>query len=237
MSMRSFRISGNTGVLLALSVIVTIGAVEYGRRAVIAKQNQPPVETRPVDPDYLKAGGTSPAFKLPDAQGVEHQFDELRGGERTVLLSLCGCNKCRSFVEFAEELHRETGIEKPRQIAVVNFPSDAEESFRNNTGYEGTILYDGTVGDVVKAYNGLPCPRYYMIGADGKFLAVSAQGMPDMPLIGQMYSSVIGVNDEELLRKVMEKVAEEDPNMEEALDRLPTKGGDDELPSDIYAED
>ena len=235
MSMRSFRISGNTGVLLALSVIVTIGAVEYGRRAVIAKQNQPPVETRPVDPDYLKAGGTSPAFKLPDAQGVEHQFDELRGGEKTVLLSLCGCSKCRSFVEFAEELHRETGIERPRQIAIVNFPSEAEESFRAHTGYKGTILYDPTE-KVVKAYNGLPCPRYYAIDLDGKFIAVSEQGMPEMPMIGQMYAGLIGANDEELLRKVMEKVAEEDPNMEAALERLPPKSGDDELPSDIYAE-
>jgi len=158
---------------------------------------------------YLQPGWLPPNFSLPDAQGKQHSLKELSGGQRTHLMSLCGCARCQTYLSFISKLRRQPGVPQLNEVAILTAPRDMEESLRHNTGYRGKIVYDRPGGPVVNYWQGSPCPRAYILDDSGRLEWLSPANQPDMPRIGLQYAGAIGVTQKPTLIKVMQDLAVE----------------------------
>jgi len=209
--MKRFRMTGNHWTLLLIVGILAIGVGEAAHRRFEqkkAREAEPIDPTHsPGDPPYLHKGAEAPDFTLPDAKGVQHKFSQLRQGKRTLLLSLCGCTRCRNFSRFLHQLETKSKVEKVKVIAVATFPPESEEAFRDDADFEGTILYDKPGKDhpapVVSLLAGTPCPRAYVVDPEGKIQWYSQRGMVEMPMIGAMYAEEAGLKDHKLLDRIL----------------------------------
>ena len=204
--MKRRRLTGNHWVLLALTIVVLIAGAEFGRRTALRPKVWPAVpRVQPAtEPVTLLPGDPAPAFVLPDASGTARSLDEARKGQRTLLVSLCGCPECQRFVGFVHDLHSETATPLPNEVAIATFPKESEDSFRRDSKFGGLILYEEPQGPVVAKYAGTLCPRAYLIDADGKFEWISSPNAAKMPAIGMEYATTTGLADEAEVMKVME---------------------------------
>lgn len=187
-----------SGPLLLLLAVVLVGGL-FARDFLPNSRGQA----------QLQPGWRPTSFTLPDVEGQPQDFAELRGGERTHFMSLCGCARCQTYLTFVGHLHRKPGTPALRHIAMLTAPPEMEEAFRTNTEFDGAIVYEKKNGPMINYWQGEPCPRAYIIDEEGRLEWISPANIPDMPRIGLLYAAAIGVTQKPVLVEVMRELAED----------------------------
>lgn len=161
----TFKKSGITGIL---QQIVTESKIEIHRQIA---QNILSSFSR------LQKGTPAPTFELPDKTGVTHHLDELRAKKYVYLMFYDdGCSACMEQMKVIPSLKKIYG----ERIEFVSISSDKTSADLKNfqakyPKYDWFFLYDPS-GKFKKQYEILSLPSYFLIGMDGKFVQVPADG-------------------------------------------------------------
>ncbi|MBI3909563.1 MAG: redoxin domain-containing protein [Armatimonadetes bacterium] len=199
--MKRPRLSANawTLVILCLMLAGMVGEAAYN------KMRTPKEE--PVDPAMFGAlptqsplpfpmGSVAPSFTLPDGKGKRHPLIGFRG-KPTVLAFFCGCSACTEMAQYLNGMvHKARKAKKtvPEIVVIATFQPDFEASFAKRHKGRFRYLYDADK-KVSHLYQGLPCPRVFLLGAKGRVLYVSpilGPGAEVEPVV-QEVGQVLGV--------------------------------------------
>ena len=189
------RWSANTWVLVVLSTILLLSAIDVGRR-VLGEQNPEVVETaiiqKEVTPPF-KVGDTAPDFELPDRTGKKHRLADLVR-EPTMLCFLCGCANCRDLQTYMGTLMPRLGAQAPKVIGVSTSMPESEEAWIRDTRLKQTLLYEVKGGKVMEEYRGQPCPRVYRLTPERQvtWIGPSPAVEKDLTNIGKAVAVTMG---------------------------------------------
>jgi peroxiredoxin len=126
----------------------------------------------------LQKGSAAPVFELPDADGITHSLDELRTKKYVYVMFYDENSRaCLEQMKVIPSLKKTYG----ERISFVNISSNkANYELKNfltkNPKYDWLFLYDNTAGKLKKEYEILSLPSYFLVGPDGKFVQVPADG-------------------------------------------------------------
>jgi len=126
----------------------------------------------------LQKGTAAPFFELPDKSGETHSLDDLRSKKYVYLMFYDeGCTACMEQMKVIPSLKKTYG-ERIEFVSVSTNRSTAElKNFQAKyPKYDWTFLYDNSNGKLKKEYEILSLPTYFLIGMDGKFIQVPADG-------------------------------------------------------------
>ena len=126
----------------------------------------------------LPLGTSAPAFKLPDANGAMHSFDDAAGSHAYLVMFIC--NHCPFVKHVADELARLGDDYQAKNVAVFainsndfeNYPADGPEKMNEEAalrGYAFPYLIDADQS-VAKAYQAACTPDFYLFDADRKLV-------------------------------------------------------------------
>lgn len=126
----------------------------------------------------LQKGSASPAFELPDKTGNTHSLDELRK-DKYVYVTFYDddCFACLEQMKVIPALKKTYG----ERITFVSISTDKTNAELKNfqakyPKYDWLFVYDNTSGQLKKQYEIVALPAYFLIGPDGKFIQVPADG-------------------------------------------------------------
>lgn len=131
----------------------------------------------------LPENKTAPAFTLKDVDGVSHTLTEYRGRSLVVLFA-CGCQWCHDFGTEWAQMQRSgvladaVGQKEPDAAAASKAPvtlvvymgeATAARAYAVSVGLDlkQTVLLPDADYKVTRQYHALPCPRFYVLDANG----------------------------------------------------------------------
>jgi peroxiredoxin len=138
-----------------------------------------------------RVGERAPAFKLADASGRHRSLAEFRG-RPVALFVFCGCSWCAAVAREWATAQRSASLSGPaassgaeRPVTVVVGSGMEAKGCRALAARAGldlaqTILLPDPDHSVAEAYHADPCPRVFVIGADGTIRYVN-RGQADAP--------------------------------------------------------
>ena len=197
------RWSGTTWVLVILSTLLVVIAIDVGRQVVtggpvageILDQPKPDLGPTPL----FGKGDPAPDFTLADAKGQKHSLYQLLRGD-TLLQFNCGCGACRSMSRFVGVLYEKLGPKAPAVVTVTTAPPESEAAWIRDTKLAQTVLYEQKGGPVMEQYRGHPCPRVYRLDGDRniRFIGPSPTQLPDMKVMGLAVGKELGFGTKEV---------------------------------------
>jgi peroxiredoxin len=165
---------GARGRWVELAVFVGLLAGALTAAAYVATlQQRARAPARPFEVVRVPAPAPAPAFELPDLTGRRLGLDDLRG--RAVLLTFWAtwCEPCRVEMPAMMALERELGPRGLTVIAVnVKEPGSRVEAFVKELGLTFAVLLDSR-GEVSERYEVQALPTTYLIGRDGRLVALA----------------------------------------------------------------
>ncbi|WP_460687477.1 TlpA family protein disulfide reductase [Niabella aquatica] len=133
----------------------------------------------------LKPGNPAPDFTLKDAYGKEVSLSAFKG--KVVYIGFWGvtCSPCISDItHYAQKLHEKY---RGKEVVFVSVCIDADEKEwksalkKYKMEDQVNLLAEGGDEDpVVKKYNVISIPHYFLIGKDGKIISNAAPGMGEL---------------------------------------------------------
>jgi peroxiredoxin len=156
------------GGLAAIIAVMTVGVVWVTLR--------PPAADSPRE--ELHAGMVAPDFGLPDDADRTRRLSEL-DGKPTVLLFLCGCDRCYLMVRALQETEKGLRGEKPRHVVVTTMTPSEADTWQVRTGFHALFLFEkSSRGPVMQQFAGHPCPRVYVLDSRRsiKYISPSPKG-------------------------------------------------------------
>ena len=117
----------------------------------------------------------APEFKLPDKSGIEHTLETERGKVLFLSFSAPWCFLCQAETQRLEFLHNYIGSDRVAVVVIATFDSAAKLSEFANRAGPFPILIDQN-GKVAREYNVRSLPATFIIGPDGRYLPLSAEG-------------------------------------------------------------
>lgn len=208
----SARWNSNT-VLLAVFILILVGAgVDYGRR-VLGGDNPPPtledpITKRGMKPDF-KVGDLAPDFALPDDKKKMHKLSELVK-KKTMLFFACGCSNCKDVQTWLADMREKRKDDFPPVITITSAPPESEAAWLRDTGLPQEMLFWSAAAspDPMAIYKGKPCPRIYVVNSDRtvKFIGTSMAESPGVQSIGYEILKELGfgaASSPEAMHKLM----------------------------------
>jgi thiol-disulfide isomerase/thioredoxin len=126
----------------------------------------------------LQNGTAAPFFELPDNTGVTHSLDELRSKKYVYVMFFSEkCSACLEQMKVIPSLKKVYGG-RIEFVSISTDKTNAElKNFQlKNPKFDWLFLYDNTAGKLKEKYEILALPAYFLIGMDGKFIRVPAEG-------------------------------------------------------------
>ena len=166
----NLRGNANTWVLVILGGLVTVTAVDLGRRyfappaSEATAATQKPEKLREYVPEF-EVGDPAPDFTLADSKGKKHTLSQLVKKD-TLLCFLCGCGNCRQIQAYMGTMLRRMKERAPQVIGVTTQNVEYEEAYLEQTKLPQTLLYMDKPAAEIKAYKGHPCPRVFRLKPD-----------------------------------------------------------------------
>ena len=234
--LRRIRVSTRGWLLLGLTVVLALAAVEGGRRYRIEqdireRQSMGGLETALQEAKHVLPGWTPETFVLPDGQGRERDFATLREGTQTAVVFVSDSENCENFVRFMHALHERLGVPKPVQIVVTSFAPEREADFRRRTMFEGVILYEAENGPVGTEWMAASRPRLYYFDEKGRLATATDPGKTAIQEMGMTYGKGLQVASYGGLINLMKEYMGQ-PTSPDDLPNAPGRVG----PPDVYAD-
>ena len=162
------RWTANTWLLAILLGIMSLAAIDFGRRMVAGEPELPPPPKLDMTPGF-KTGDPAPDFTLPDAAGKKQTLASLVDKD-TLLFFTCGCETCRQVQSQTGAMIDRMGAQAPKVISVTTTHPATEEAYFRETKLKQKILYQDRSKPIpeVESYKGHPCPRAFRLDRSRK---------------------------------------------------------------------
>jgi thiol-disulfide isomerase/thioredoxin len=126
----------------------------------------------------LQKGTAAPFFELPDRNGLTHSIDELKAPNKYMYIMFFSedCSSCLQQMKVIPALKKTYG-ERITFVSISSTPGNAAlKNFQaKNPKYDWLFLYDNTGGKLMKEYEILSMPAYFVLDEKGKFVQVPAE--------------------------------------------------------------
>jgi peroxiredoxin len=128
-----------------------------------------------IERDGLRAGTPAPEFTLPDLEGGEHSFTDLRGERTLLVFSDVDCEPCEALAPKLTGLYRQLRERGLEIVMVTRGPREENRKKARKYGFEFPVLLQ-KAWEVSKKYGIFSTPVGYLIDENGVITRNLARG-------------------------------------------------------------